>query len=668
MGDFSNASPDETRKAVIDHIIKNSLFRDSRIVRRFKGAVSRSLGEETTRKQTKTSWEIIYFLCGVHFSEFTCTVSDIFLSIGVSKTSVIRCVSRLEKMDIVEKKIDPSDSRRRLVTLSNVFEPIVIQFVDECMELFGDLIEVGERKERSRTEAILRANEQRFRDIADSSSDWFWETDDSFRFTYFSQRTDELERFQFGEMNGKTLWAAVDADPESSELWERYRSTLTSGKPFRNFEFSFEDTNGQSLTISVSGGPFYNDDGVFQGYRGAASDLTEAAQAQAALQESEDRFADFAYLSSDWLWEMGPDYRFTWISDDHWHKSPFTPEMQIGNSEFEIALNETSEDRRVLDAHRADLEARRPFRDFEHRRRAIDGSIIWVSVNGAPMFSEAREFLGYRGSACDITNRKRAEIDRAKIEAQFEEYAHLASDWFWEMDTEFRYTWISLERELVTGELPESILGKARWECALIENEEDQRLMDAHRLEVEAHQPYRNFEYKKPGQNGAVHWYTVSGTPYYDGDGKFLGYRGTARDVDERKQAEQELLNRTSLLSSIIENTPNCVFWKDKMGVFQGCNSEFCSMVGLEDSASIIGKNLKDLSWRADEAEAFCRNDLEVLEDGKSLLNRNLVFTRGNGSVQILQVKKVPLRDANGEIVGLFGVCTVISSSKHSAA
>ncbi|MFK7778245.1 MAG: PAS domain S-box protein [Gimesia sp.] len=665
MGDFSNASQDETRKAVIDHIIKNSLFRDSRIVRRFKGAVSRSLGEETTRNQTKTSWEIIYFLCGVHFSDTTCTVSDIFLSIGVSKTSVIRCVSRLEQMDIVEKTVDTKDSRRRMVALSKVFAPIVIQFVDECMELFGDLIEVGQRKERSRAEAILRANEQRFRDIADSSSDWFWETDDNFHFTYFSQRTDELYEFHFGEMEGKTLWEAIGADPENSELWAKHLTGLLAGDPFRNFQISFDDPSGQSLTISFSGRPFYNDDGVFQGYRGAASDLTEAARTQAALKESEDRFAEFAYLSSDWIWEMGADFRYTWISDDHWHKSPFTPGLQIGNSVYEIALSETREDRRVLAAHVKDLDAHRPFRDFEHRRRAADGSIIWVSVNGAPIFGDNNEFLGYRGSTCDITKRKRAEIERARIEAQFEEYAHLASDWFWEMDTDFRYIWISLERELVTGELPESVLGKARWDCALIENEEDQRLMDAHRVEVEAHLPYRNFEYKKPGQNGAVHWYTVSATPYYDTEGNFAGYRGTARDVDERKKAEQELQDRTRLFSSIIENIPYSVFWKDSRGTFQGCNTNFSAIVGIKDAASISGMVIEDLSWTQNEAEAFCRNDWEVLQGGKTLLYRDVIFTRSDGSVRVLQVSKMPLRNNQGEITGLLGVCTEVNSRKH---
>ncbi len=665
MSDFSNTSPDETRKAVIDHIIKNSLFRDSRIVRRFKGAVSRSLGEETTRKQTKTSWEIIYFLCGVHFSDSACTVSDIFLSIGVSKTSVIRCVSRLEKMDIVEKQTDPNDSRRRMVSLSKTFAPIVIQFVDECMELFGDLIEVGERKERSRTEAILRASEQRFRDIADSSSDWFWETDENFRFTYFSQRNDELDEFHLGSLEGKTLWETVGVDPDSNEFWAQYRATLVSGDPFRNFQFSFKNSSGQSLIISFSGRAFYNDDGVFQGYRGAASDLTKAARAQSALKESEDRFAEFAYLSSDWLWEMGPDYRFTWISDDHWHKSPFTPEMQIGNSELEIALTQTSEDRHVLAAHMRDLEAHRPFRDFEHRRRAVDGSIIWISVNGAPIFSDNKEFLGYRGSAQDITKRKRAEIERAQIEAQFKEYAHLASDWFWEMDAEFRYNWISLERELVTGELPESILGKARWDCALIETEEDQRSMDAHRRDVEAHLPYRNFEYKKPGQNGAVHWYTVSGTPYYDAEANFVGYRGTARDVDERKKAEQELQDRTRLFSSIIENIPYSVFWKDRKGTFQGCNTNFSAVVGLEDADSISGMVIEDLPWTPDEVEAFSRNDKEVLQGGKTLLYRDVMLTHNDGTIRVLQVSKMPLRNNQGEITGLLGVCSETTGRKH---
>jgi len=155
-----------------------------------------------------------------------------------------------------------------------------------------------------------------------------------------------------------------------------------------------------------------------------------------------------------------------------------------------------------------------------------------------------------------------------------------------------------------------------------------------------------------------VHWYTASATPFYDEEGNFVGFRGTARDVDERKKAEQELQDRTRLFSSIIENIPYSVFWKDSMGIFKGCNTNFSTVVGIKNAASISGMVIEDLSWTPEEAEAFCRNDREVLQGGKTLLYRDVKFTRSDGSTHVLQVSKMPLRNLEGEITGLLGVCT----------
>jgi PAS domain S-box-containing protein len=128
--------------------------------------------------------------------------------------------------------------------------------------------------------------------------------------------------------------------------------------------------------------------------------------------ESEQRFRDFAEISSDWLWEMGPDLRFTYVS----RALGLDPKSAVGRSLEDII--ETSPDRDQWKVHLADLAAHRPFRDFRYKRRMPDGRELHISASGKPLFSPDGHFLGYRGTGRDIS--AEVEADRRAGEAQLQ--------------------------------------------------------------------------------------------------------------------------------------------------------------------------------------------------------------------------------------------------------
>ena len=128
--------------------------------------------------------------------------------------------------------------------------------------------------------------------------------------------------------------------------------------------------------------------------------------AEMALRESEARFRSLAGLSSDLYWEQDSEFRFTAVSGTGPRVDSGRMEM-VGKRRWERHyFNMTEAD---WAAHRADLEARRPFRDLELGRITEDGAVSWVTVSGEPMYDEAGHFVGYRGVGKDITARKREE-------------------------------------------------------------------------------------------------------------------------------------------------------------------------------------------------------------------------------------------------------------------
>jgi diguanylate cyclase (GGDEF)-like protein/PAS domain S-box-containing protein len=123
--------------------------------------------------------------------------------------------------------------------------------------------------------------------------------------------------------------------------------------------------------------------------------------------ESRARSLGLAELLSDWYWEQDEELRLTFVSGRLREKTGIDPSASIGRKRWEQpALNLTPAD---WERHRAQLERREPFRDFELQRSADDGRAVWLSVSGEPVFDDAGRFKGYRGVGRDITAQKRTE-------------------------------------------------------------------------------------------------------------------------------------------------------------------------------------------------------------------------------------------------------------------
>jgi PAS domain S-box-containing protein len=152
-------------------------------------------------------------------------------------------------------------------------------------------------------------------------------------------------------------------------------------------------------------------------------DITDRKETELALRDSEQRFRDYAEIASDWLWETDAEHRFTLFSRLT-SSSGYAREF-VGMRRWDLAVDREQEPQKWR-AHIATMEAHEPFRSFRYRGARPDGSPIYVSVSGKPVFDIDGKFLGYRGIATDLTAEvRRAQAEQALREAQAE-LAHVA--------------------------------------------------------------------------------------------------------------------------------------------------------------------------------------------------------------------------------------------------
>ena len=133
-----------------------------------------------------------------------------------------------------------------------------------------------------------------------------------------------------------------------------------------------------------------------------------------------------------------------------------------------------------------------------------------------------------------------------------------------------------------------------------------------------------------------------------------------ALDITQRKRAEEELHKSRQLLQIVLDHVPQRVFWKDTDFRYLGCNNAFAEDVGLADAGSIVGKDDFDLPWHMD-AQDYRVDDAKVITTGVPKLNYERLRRRGDGTVQRIRGSRVPLRDRDGEVVGVLGTYDDIS-------
>ena len=134
---------------------------------------------------------------------------------------------------------------------------------------------------------------------------------------------------------------------------------------------------------------------------------------------------------------------------------------------------------------------------------------------------------------------QRAEAGRRESEARLRDFVESGSDWYWETDASHRFTWHS-EHIRAFGQDPATRLGRARWELASSADHDPDKWRD-HIALLERHRPFRDFRYTRKVADQPEQTVSISGQPFFDPSGRFLGYRGTARDVSDEVRAEQSL-------------------------------------------------------------------------------------------------------------------------------
>ena len=262
----------------------------------------------------------------------------------------------------------------------------------------------------------LRASEERFRSLVETTSDWVWETDANGVYTYASPKSRDLLGYAPEEVIGKTPFDLMPPD-EVQRINTVFRGVVDSHKPFERLENTARHKEGYLVVLETNGVPIYDANGKLIGYRGIDRDITKRKQAEEALQESEEKFRSIVENALAGIFMVDDAYRFVYANDELCRILQYSRE-EIEGMDFRAALSDESR------AFVTDYYVRRqrgeqlpPRYELSVVRR--DGQVRQAEMSVA-VVRDAVGRLRTMGQLVDITERKQAESERETLIVELE--------------------------------------------------------------------------------------------------------------------------------------------------------------------------------------------------------------------------------------------------------
>jgi two-component system cell cycle sensor histidine kinase/response regulator CckA len=276
-----------------------------------------------------------------------------------------------------------------------------------------------EMQERRRAEEKLRKSEERFREMAGHISEAFWLYDWNKReVIYTSPAYENIWGRPVEDLYARHGAWDDSVHPDDLEYARASfeKIALTGGGEKREYRIVRPD--GSVRWISNRGFAIRNENGQVVRIAGIAGDITESKQAEVALRESEERFRELAELMPETIFEVDLEGRLTFVNRNAYNYFGYTQtDLKEGLSSFDM-ITPADRDRAEQNAAAILSGERTGINEYTALRK--DGSTFPVMVHSAPIFKHGKP-VGLRGFIVDISDRKKAEEERRKLEVQFQQ-------------------------------------------------------------------------------------------------------------------------------------------------------------------------------------------------------------------------------------------------------
>ncbi len=298
------------------------------------------------------------------------------------------------------------------------------------------LLEVLESTDTGELARRLADNEKRLEDLTEAAADWFWETDEEHRYTWFSRRVEDYIDFPREWHYGRSR-IELGQPREPDPAWQAHLAQLEAREPFRDVLFHRIAPDGERW-IHSSGVPVFDADGRFRGYRGSGTDVSELYRARRRAATVQEHLSNAVNSVAEGMLVFDAEDRLVLCNDHFRDNSPWLADMLVPGTSYRAIVERVAAaglPEETTATERADWLARRLSLDgVKHRSmefRARDGS--WARVTDHRIEQGGRVVL-----RTDITELKQRQFELENERNRAEAASRAKSEFLANMSHELR--------------------------------------------------------------------------------------------------------------------------------------------------------------------------------------------------------------------------------------
>jgi PAS domain S-box-containing protein len=514
--------------------------------------------------------------------------------------------------------------------------------------------------ERKRAEEALRESERRLSMVYSNVSEVIFhlavQSDGQYRFLSVNLAFLKTTGLTKDQVVGKLVQEVIP-EPSLTMVLGKYEEAIGGNKAVQWEETSEYPAGTKVGEVSVI--PIFDVSGRCTSLIGTVHDITERRRAEDALIEERHLFRTLMDNLPDKIYFKDRESRFVRINKETVKVLGLSdPAQAVGKTDFDLFTAEHAQP--AYNDEQEIIRTGQPVVGKEEKGTWPDGRVTWVSTTKMPLRDANGNIIGTFGVSRDITERKRAEKALRESEQRFRQVAESAGDWIWEVDTQGLYVYASPVVERILGYKPEELVGKVHFYALLARETRDQHQAAASK--VFSHKKRLDTLVKSVvRKDGTMAILEATGVPVLDEAGNLMGYRGVNKDITEKKVAEAQLARERDLLHALMDNIPDKIYFKDTEGRFVRINRAHAESLGLEDPAQAVGKTDFDVHPPERAREAY-QDEKEILDTGEPLIGNIEKISESDGKVRWNLVTKVPLKNNQGQVVGLVGTSRDITA------
>jgi len=404
-------------------------------------------------------------------------------------------------------------------------------------------------RERKKMENELRVSEERYRTVLDEMEEGYQEVDLAGNFTFFNEAFLKIFGYSATEMM-ETNYSLYAADEENEErIYRAYNRMHMTGMPLRGFEFDIIRKDGARRTIEFFASTLMDsNDRRPIGFRGIVRDITEHKHAEQALKEREKSGWTILENIQEGYYEVDLTGNYTFFNSSMSKILGYTEEEMMGMNYRLYTDKENAEKiyRDFNEVYRTGISSKV---DYEQIKK--DGSKMFVETSVALMRDSSGQPTGFRGIVRDITERRQMEEALRESQGRYRTLVENASDIIFRTEDTGHFTLVNPAALRITGYGEEELIGKHYSILVRPDMRDDSIKLFGCQFVKGLQNTYS--EYPILTKEGHEVWLGQN-TQLIVEDGHVMGFQAVARDITERKRAEEELQDSEALYRNLFKN------------------------------------------------------------------------------------------------------------------